>query len=112
MSKLWSSMLILVVALFVVVGSASAAEEKKKKDKKKGKRPSIGQIFKKLDADSDGKLTAAELLKSPRIKHESKAKEVIAKWDADKNGSVCSVEFATAIKKLRADRKKKSPEKK
>ncbi len=115
MSKLWSSMLILAVALFVVVGPAGAADEKK--DGKKRERPSAEQIFKKLDADSDGKITADELAKSRRFDGDTdKAAAAIKRMDTDKNGSVSLEEFTAAIKKHHGDRKrgsgKKAPEKK
>ena len=76
MSKLWSTLVVFAVLAFV--GSAYAQEAPKKKGGEEGKRPPIKQIFKKLDADGNGKLTAEELVKSPMIKDEAKAKEVAA----------------------------------
>lgn len=101
MSKLWSAAAILAVVAFV--GSAYAADAPKKKGDGERKRPSAEQIFKKLDGDKDGKLTVAELKASSRIG--DKAEATLAKWDTDKNGTVCVKEFGAAFAKRHAERK-------
>ena len=102
MSKLWSTLVVLTVV--AIAGSVFAADAPKKKGERK--RPSAEQIFKKLDADKDGKITAEELVKSPRIKDEAKAKEVLGRWDTNKNGSVCVKELTAAFAKHRHHDKK------
>ena len=107
MSKFWSSMLVLVVATLFAVGSVSAQEGKKKGGKKgERKRPSAEQIFKKLDADGDGFITVAEMLKSPRIKDKAAAEKRIERMDTDKDDTVSLEEFEAAMKKWREARKK------
>jgi hypothetical protein len=103
-------MLVFTLAVFVAAAGAFADDAPKKKEGRK--RPSPDQIFKKLDGDQDGKLTVAELAKSKRIKDEAKAKEVLARWDANKDGSVCLGEFTKAMEKRRAERDKKGGPKK
>lgn len=104
MSKVWHTVLILAVAVVIGVGSASAQDAPKKKDRGDRKRPSPEQIFKKLDANADGKITAEELAKSPRV-DEARAKEMIERMDANKDGSVCAKEWADAWKKRAEGRK-------
>ena len=102
MSKLWTVLLIVAVVGVVAVGSAMAADP----EKQERKRPDLKQIFKKLDADENGKLTAEELAKSPRI-DEDRAKKIIEDADTNKDGSVCIKEFTAAVKKRHAEREKR-----
>jgi len=111
MSRFLSSVVLLAVASVVGLGSAFA-DDAKKGEKKERKRPSAEAIFKKLDADKDGKLTAEELVKSPRISDEAKAKEIIGRMDTNKDGSVCVKEFAAALQKRHAARDKEGGRKK
>ncbi len=108
MSKLWTVLLVVAVMGVVAVGSAVAADDGEKQERK---RPDLKQIFKKLDADEDGKLTAEELAKSPRI-DEARAKKIVESADTNKDGGVCIKEFAAAIKKRHAEREKSEKEEK
>lgn len=113
MRKFWSTMLVLAVVGVIGVGSAFADDAPKKGGRKKGERPSLEQIFKKLDANNDGSLTVAELAKSPRLKgDEDKAKAIIAKMDGDEDGKVSCKEFADHIKKMHAKHRKRGEHKK
>ena len=69
--------------------SASAAEGKK------GDRPKRdpAEMFKKLDTNSDGKISLEEWLKAPFAKDEAKAKERFTKLDTDKDGFLSLDEF-------------------
>jgi len=96
MRKLWTVAAVMVAVSFLSVSFLRAEDAPKKEQ---AKRPSPEQIFKKLDADGNGTLDVAELTKSPRIKEEAKAKEILAKWDANKDGKVCIKEFSEALKK-------------
>ena len=108
MSKLWS--LVLTFTLVCFVSSVFAAEAPKKREGHK--RPSAEQIFKKLDADQDGKLTAAELAKSRRLGgDEEKAKAIIGKMDENKDGTVCATEFGKALAKRHAHGGQRGPKK-
>ena len=112
MRKFWSAVLVLAVAGIIGVGSAFAADPPKK-ERKKGERPSLEQIFKKLDTTADDNLTAAEFATSPRLKgDEAKAKEILAKMDGDKDGKVTCKEFCDHIKKMHAGHHKKDDAKK
>jgi Ca2+-binding EF-hand superfamily protein len=100
--------LVFTLAAFVAVTGVFADDAPKKKEGRK--RPSPEQIFKKLDGDQDGKLTAAEIAKAKRLGgDEEKAKKAIARMDTNKDGSVCLDEFTKAMEKRQANRGKKGP---
>jgi len=112
MNKL-AGLLSLVVALVFVVG-ASADDNEKGKGKGKGKR-GFGdpeQLFSKLDANKDGKLTKDEFFKmADRVKDEGKAekfKKFLGKaWEKISNGqeSVTLEEFKDRASKLKKKKK-------
>ena len=107
MSKLWS--LVIALTFVAFVSTAFAADAPKKKEG--AKRPSPEQIFKKLDADKDGKLTAEELAKSKRLNGDvEKAKAIVAKMDENNDG-VCLVEFTKAMAKRHAEHGQHGPKK-
>jgi hypothetical protein len=83
----------LVLGLFAValVAAPVAAQEKKKPDQ--------DAQFKRLDKDSDGKLTEAELVAKKTGEAADKAKARFAKLDANKDGSVTLEEFKAGGKK-------------
>ena len=111
MSKCWSSVLVFTLAAFVAATGVFADDAPKKKEGRK--HPSPEQIFKKLDGDQDGKLTAVEFAKSRRIDgDEAKAKEIVGRMDTNKDGSVCLDEFTKAREKRHAQRGKKGGPKK
>lgn len=92
----------------------------KKKTKKKG--PDIEAIFKKLDANNDGKLSAAEFASVMQELHKKKegaqtknpakaakrAELLFAKLDADKNGSLSLDEFKNLVAVLKEMKQKKN----
>ena len=111
MRKFWSAVLVLAVAGIIGAGSAFAADPPKK-ERKKGERPSLEQIFKKLDTTADNNLTAEELAESPRLKGDKdKAAAIIAKMK-DKDGKVTCEAFCNHIKKMHAEHHKKGDAKK
>lgn len=62
-----------------------------------GKRPNPEEIFKKLDADSNGSLSLEEFKASPRAqKDPDKAEQAFKKMDADSDGGVTLEEFKKA----------------
>jgi len=77
-----------------LVGEA-AAEDKKPEKKKRD----VEAVFKKLDADSDGKLTVAEFKGKKKGKALERAEKIFARLDKDKNGSVSLEEFKNRGKK-------------
>jgi len=68
MSKLWSAVVFGIVVAFV---SSAFAQDAPKKEGHK--HPSPQQIFKKLDKDGNGTLTLAELKANERIKDKAEA---------------------------------------
>lgn len=108
MRKIWVKMLVCVVVVAIGTSFAWADDAPEKKERKKGERPSAEAIFKKLDADSNGKITLAELMKSRRYQGdegEAKANATLAKMDADKSGDLCVKEFTEGLKKAMEGRK-------
>lgn len=82
----------LLLGFVVAIASpAVAAPDKKKKDPE--------ATFKKLDKDSDGKLTEAEIVGKKKDAAADKAKKRFAKLDKDKDGSVTLEEFKAGGKK-------------
>ncbi|MEA3211088.1 MAG: hypothetical protein QOE70_4145 [Chthoniobacter sp.] len=76
-----------VLALSAAV--VTAADEKPKAAEGEKKHGDPEAMFKKLDADNDGKVSEAEFLNGPMGKKDpAHAKEVFAKKDANKDGSL------------------------
>jgi Ca2+-binding EF-hand superfamily protein len=87
------------LALLAIAGLSMAAEDGKKKPE--GGKPKMNpeEMFKKLDKDSNGKVSKEEFLASPGAKKDAaKAEERFGKMDKDKNGSL-SLEELTPKKK-------------
>ncbi len=104
MRKLWTMAAVIVAVSFLGLSFARAEDPPKKEHK----HPPIGEIFKKI-AGEDGKICAKDLDANPRTK--GKGKELVAKWDTDKNGTVCLKEFTAALKKHHAEHHKDAPKK-
>ncbi|MEZ6065671.1 MAG: EF-hand domain-containing protein [Planctomycetaceae bacterium] len=89
MKKWMTGVLALSVLSVAIASPASAADEPKKK-------PDPEAQFKKLDKDSDGKLTFEEF-KGKR--EEAKAKPMFERKDKDKDGKLTLEEFKAQPKK-------------
>ncbi|HQR07493.1 MAG TPA: EF-hand domain-containing protein [Gemmatales bacterium] len=111
--KAWK--LILSVVLALAFCSTSMAQ-----DEKKGKRQqqTPEETFKKIDANSDGKVTKEELKKwvesNDRMKKQAESdpefvSKMFDKMDADKNGSVSLEEYKKYREEAAKNRKKKDP---
>lgn len=82
----------------------SLAEDKPAGDKPDKPRRNPAEAFKKLDKDSDGKLSKEEWKESPMAKRDAtKAEEAFGKKDKDSDGSLNLEEF-----KARGPRKQKN----
>ena len=79
---------ILVVAFIGVALCLAAAPEKGGP----GRKPSLKQLFKRLDADGDGSLTEAEYVGRSRFGAE-KARKIYHASDADGDGKVTETEY-------------------
>ena len=90
MSRLLCAFLAAVL-LFGVTLTANAAPEKKK--------PDPAEQFKKLDANSDGKVSEAEFVGKKTGEKADKAKAAFAKKDKNGDGSLTMEEFAPKKKK-------------
>src|SRR5207249_5007874 len=106
--------LAVTAALLLVAGTAEAADKAAKQAKKKGN--DVAAMFKKLDTNNDGKLSAAEFSKielkkkkegaapaKANKKGNKKADALFSKLDANKDGSLSLDEF----KKLNEAKKEK-----
>lgn len=102
MVRVWTTLVVFAVALAIGSNVALAKKEKKEGDKKPAK---VEDVFKKLDKDSDGKLSKNEF--SARGKDPEKAKAAFVKVDANRDGSISMDEFRAFLKRLEERAKKK-----
>jgi Ca2+-binding EF-hand superfamily protein len=84
-----------VVCAFAL-GSAMAAEGEKGKDRPK---PTAEQVMKKIDTNSDGKISLEEWLASPRGKDKEKAEASFKKIDSNSDGSIDLDELKAMMEK-------------
>ena len=94
MKKFLMGMLTAAFAVGLLAGPSAMAAEKKEKKKKDPEA-----IFKKLDKDSDSKLTLEEFTGKRTGKKAEAAKKRYAKIDKDSNGSVSLEEFKASFTK-------------
>jgi Ca2+-binding EF-hand superfamily protein len=109
MVRVWSTLLVLAAAL-AVGWNVSYAKEKDKGGEKKPVKAE--DVFKKLDADKDGKLSEKEF--TTGRKDPEKAKGLFKKIDTDRDGFVSLAEFKAFSKRMEeraAKKKDKKPEK-
>lgn len=116
-----------IAAVSVILAFAPTARADDKADKKKNKKkgPDIEAIFKKMDTNSDGKLSPAEFAKAGdelRKKKDGEAAKkpakanrfgeaLFAKLDADKNGSLSLEEFRKVREVMKEAKAKKKTDK-
>ena len=87
-----------ILTILAISGlTLNAAEGGKGKGKGKGAPMDREAMFKKKDANGDGKLSKEEFTKG--AKDAAKAEEQFGKMDKDKDGSVSKEEFTAAPKK-------------
>jgi len=108
--KAWFSAAL--AALFVGLFAAAAfAAEGRRGDGDKP-RPDPEAIFKKLDANGDGKISKEEWMKSPMAqKNEEGAKKRFDALDADKDGFVTLDEFKAGRRGGGGEGKREAPKK-
>jgi Ca2+-binding EF-hand superfamily protein len=63
-------------------------------------------VFKRLDADGDGFVTATEFMRSPGMQDETKAREAVGRLDKSGDGRLSFEELETAYKARHANCKK------
>ncbi len=94
-----------LVTTVLLAGSALAAEGEKGEKKREGRQPpSVEDVFKKLDADSDGKVTLEEFLKSPRAQQNKERATAFFKKMAGDDGVLTLEELKAAREKARQPR--------
>ena len=89
-----------IITLFAVLSIASisfSADEAKKPAEGAKAKPDMDAIFKKKDANSDGKVSKEEFLKGS--KDAAKSETQFAAKDKDKDGSLTIEEFKAGGKK-------------
>lgn len=96
-----------LVSTALLATSALAAEgQKGEKKREKRQPPSVEDVFKKLDANSDGKVHLEEFLKSPRAQQNKERATAFFKKIAGDDG-VLTLEELKAAREKRSQRKKK-----
>jgi len=107
MLRVLSRILVVTVACLVIAGVGFAAEKEKKKEGEKKPPFNIEDMFKKLDADKDGKLSFKEYFASPFVKKggEERAKQRFEKMDTNGDKSVSLEEFKAAFKRMEGEKK-------
>ncbi len=102
-----------LVTTALLAGSALGAEGKKGEKKREGRKPpSVEDVFKKLDADSDGKVDLEEFLKSPRAQKNKERATAFFKKIAGDDGVLTLEELKAARENMRERRREreKKPE--
>jgi hypothetical protein len=112
---------VVAFAASLIATPPGRADEPAGQKKNKNKGPDIEAIFKKLDADNDGKLSSTEFataMQELRKKKEGaeakkpgkgakRAELLFAKLDADKNGTLSLAEFKTVIEVMKEMKQQK-----
>lgn len=104
-----------LVSTALLATSALAAEGQKGEKKREGRQPpSVEDVFKKLDANSDGKVDLEEFLKSPRAQQNKDRATAFFKKIAGDDGVLTLEELKAAREKAqqRPERGKREREKK
>jgi Ca2+-binding EF-hand superfamily protein len=110
------------LAAVLAVSPAARADDKADKKKNKNKGPDVEAIFKKIDANNDGKLSPAEFAKAGEELKKKKegegakkagkggkhAEALFAKLDTDKNGSLSLDEFRKVVEVMKEMKAKKA----
>lgn len=91
MKKLFSAALLGAFAFGVVSGPALYAADKPK--------PSVEDRFKKLDADSNGKVTKEEFVAKAKAERKDQAEKRFGRLDKDSDGNLTLEEFKAGQKK-------------
>lgn len=94
-------MLATLVVSALVCSSSAAGDPPKKK------RPSVEEVFKKLDKDGDGKVTRDEFQAHPGIKNKEAAAKAFKAADADADGSLTLDEFRDWAERMTERRREK-----
>jgi Ca2+-binding EF-hand superfamily protein len=96
-----------VIALLIVsaLGGSLAEDEPPKK-----KRQSVEDVFKKLDKDSNGKVTKDEFQAHPGIKNKEAAAKAFKAADADADGLLSLAEFRDWAERMTERRREKKPD--
>jgi hypothetical protein len=110
-------LILTLTALFVGASLALAAEGDKPKRPAEGgkgdaKKFNPEEIFKRLDANSDGSVSKDEYLAGPRAKQDpAKAGENFTRLDKDKDGKLTKEEFTAGMGKGKERGKEDAPKK-
>lgn len=88
----------ILLTLVLGLSAAQGADEKPGRERGERRGPDPERAFKRLDANSDGKVTLEEFKAGPAGKRDAtKAEEIFKKIDADGSGDVTLEEFKAHV---------------
>jgi Ca2+-binding EF-hand superfamily protein len=82
-----------VMGLLSTTGFLASAQQQEREKPKQGQQMTAADVFARLDADRDGKLSEAEFSRANASASAQEKKEQFSEWDADGDSSISKGEF-------------------
>lgn len=82
-----------LMGLLTATGSVLVGQQQEREQPRQGQQMSAEEVFARLDADSDGKLSEAEFSRAHAGASDQDKKKHFSEWDADGDGSISEEEF-------------------
>jgi Ca2+-binding EF-hand superfamily protein len=91
MKKAFYSMALM--GLLATTGILASAQQQEQQKPRQGQEMSADEVFARLDADRDGKLSEAEFSRASAGASDQEKKQQFSEWDADGDNSISKAEF-------------------